>query len=61
MQQINRIYKLYGLHPVVCSIVMRIGPSTQHKEGYLQGGDKTDVVVSLIFIYCKQVYATCFL
>jgi hypothetical protein len=26
---------------------MRIGPSRQHKEGYLQGGDKTDAVVSL--------------
>jgi hypothetical protein len=50
MQQINRIYKLYGLHPVVYSIVKRTGPSTQHKEEYLRGGDKIGVVLSLIYL-----------
>lgn len=32
---------------------------TQHKEGYLRGGDKIDVVVFLTRYY-KHVYATCF-
>jgi hypothetical protein len=31
-------------------LIMRIGPSTQQKEGYLQGGDKIDVVVSLTHV-----------
>jgi hypothetical protein len=45
MQELYHINKLYGFHPVMFSIDMRIGPSTHHKDGYLQGGDKMDVVV----------------
>jgi hypothetical protein len=40
----------------VLASAVEIVTSTQLKEGYLQGGDTIDV----LFVYCKQVYATCF-
>jgi hypothetical protein len=42
-------HNLYCLHHVVCSIIVEIGPSTQHKK-YLQDEDKIDTTVSLLFL-----------
>jgi hypothetical protein len=48
-------YKLYGLHPFVYSIVTWSEPSTQQKEGYRQGEDKIDVVMSLIRLLWARI------